>query len=193
MTEILKQINTRLKHGAGHNAMVREALLQARAWELGPDAEERAQRIAMYWDAERPRANWCAAFARHCAAKGGRVAPARGRAVRGARGAGRFYADTGAWVISPTDAKRLGACQLLPSQEPMPGDLIVWRRVVIGWQCHIAVVIDYDRDGDILTIVEGNTRVQDGPPRVMLRTLRGPQWRRRQAGLYGIARPSLAP
>lgn len=124
-----------------------------------------------------PRVNWCAGFVAWCLAISGYDAPYSGPARRGARALIRWLASESGWVIAP------------PAHNPdlsvlRAGDVVCWRRVRLGWQCHVAIVEDVR---PVIRTIGGNERGQ-----VRRAWLSPMDFKTRSHGLYGVARPQTA-
>lgn len=134
-----------------------------------------AEDIARYLGPEyKPGYNWCAGFAAWCMAAAGLDAPAAGAPRRGARALVKWLAERNGWIVAPGTKADLRAVR--------PGDVACWRRVRIGWRCHVAIVVAVDERS--ISVVGGNER-----GRVNASTLFHNDFRTRLHGLYGVARP----
>jgi len=127
-----------------------------------------------------PGVNWCAGFLVWCLLTAGYAAPAAGAPRRGARALAKWLASENGWVIAPP------ACN--PDLSVLrPGDIVCWRRVRFGWQCHVAIIEDVGVMGPLgptVIVVGGNESGQ-----VRRSWLSLPSFRERLYGLYGVARP----
>lgn len=139
-------------------------------------APARAQDIARYLGPEyKPGYSWCAGFAAWCLMTAGYKAPAGGAGRRGARALTKWLAAESGWVIAP------------PARNPdlsvlRPGDVACWRRVRIGWQCHVVIITDVHPL--MICTIGGNESGQ-----VRRAWLSPDSFQTRLRGLYGVVRP----
>jgi len=122
-----------------------------------------------------PRVNWCAGFVAWCLLTAGYASPAAGAPRRGARALIRWLAGEAGWVIAP------------PAINPdlsvlRPGDVVCWKRVRIGWQCHVAIIEQVSPSG--VVTIGGN---ESGSIRRIWLPPSG--FTSRLHGLYGVVRP----
>ncbi len=127
-----------------------------------------------------PRVNWCAGFVAWCLLTAGYAAPAAGAPRRGSRALAKWLAAESGWVIAP------------PARNPdlsvlRPGDVVCWRRVRLGWQCHVAIIEDVRvmaPRGPVVIVIAGNESGQVRRSWLSYGSFKG-----RLHGLYGVARP----
>jgi len=138
----------------------------------------RPDEIATYLGPEyKPGRAWCAGFVAWCLMSAGYEAPYAGPARRGARALVKWLAADSGWLVAPGTRK--------PDLSVIrPGDVVCWRRVRIGWQCHVAVVIACD--DKTITVMGGN---EGG--RVRGRRLSRDKFCQHLRGLYGVVRPRM--
>lgn len=159
-----------------------------------PPGSNAGEHVDKYLGAEyKPGREWCAGFVSWCLETAGFRAPMQGRARRGARALVRWVGGNGYWIATPAQAKTLRELPGIPLRKdpygitmgyPLPGDVICWKRSRLGWQCHVALVADYDPATGRMAVIEGNVG-----GKVRRTVLEAHEWPRRMRGLYGIARP----
>lgn len=175
----------------GHHMPVLQAISWARKqrhlWAIRA-AGDRDAMVLSYFADEPRRTNWCAAFVASALEAGGVKVPRNGAPRRGAQALTRWVAEHGSWRIDPdlaVTSKATGPVDWRAWKSIMPGDVICWRRGVLGWQGHVALVLRVLDDGSI-EIAEGNV---DGG-QLVIRALAPDEWPTRLKGLYGVARPA---